>query len=74
MADSLFDPPKSISVQSQSIAARFMNRFVIDEDDQFEIAAFQSVAEIKESEWLDKLDKAMQAVENLTKKQNQGLG
>ena len=49
------------------MAARYMNYFAIDEDDQFEIVAFQT----KEKDVLS-LDKAMQAVENLTNQQNKG--
>ena len=53
--------------QDKSMAARYMNYFAIDEDDQFEIVAFQT----KEKDKLS-LDKAMQAVENLTNQQNKG--
>ena len=61
--------------QSESIAVRYMNRFAIEEDDQFEIAAIQTLdSEYDENDVIEKLDKAMQAVENLAKQQNQGMG
>ena len=50
-----------------------MNRFAIEEDDQFEIAAIATVDRWNENDMIEKLDKAMQAVENLTKQQNQGI-
>ena len=59
--------------QSESLAVRYMNRFAIEEDDQFEIAAIQAVDFLEENDVIEKLDKAMQAVENLTKQQNQGI-
>ena len=49
------------------MAARYMNYFAINEDDQFEIVAFQT----QEKDVLN-LDKAMHAVENLTNQQNKG--
>ena len=59
--------------QFESIAVRYMNRFAIEEDDQFEIAAIQNVDGWNKNDVIEKLDKAMQAVENLTKQQNQGI-
>ena len=58
--------------QFESIAVRYMNRFAIEEDDQFEIAAIQTVDSWNENDVIEKLDKAMQAVENLTNQQNKG--
>ena len=55
------------------MAVRYMNRFAIEEDDQFEIAAIQTMDIDNENDVIEKLDKAMQAVENLTKQQNQGI-
>ena len=49
-----------------------MNRFAIDEHDQFEIAAIQSLFQTKEDVYFDE-NKALQAVENLTRKQMEGL-
>lgn len=69
--------------QSESIASKYMNRFAIDEDDQFEIAAFQT-NEFHPPFQIDAfgnfdsllgetLDEALKAVENLTKQQNKAL-
>ena len=55
------------------MVVRYMNLFAIEEDDQFEIAAIQTVDSWNENDVIEKLDKAMQAVENLTKQQNQGM-
>ena len=55
------------------MAVRYMNRFAVEEDDQFEIAAFQTVDSQNEIDIIEKLNKAMQAVKNLTKQQNQGI-
>lgn len=67
--------------QDESVAARYMNSFSIKEDDQFEIAAIQTVyssAKIDQNDVLEKLDKAMQsamqAVKNLTKLHTEGSG
>ena len=49
-----------------------MNRFAIDENDQFEIAAIQSLFQTKEDVYFDE-NKALQAVENLSRKQMEGL-
>ena len=49
-----------------------MNRFAIDEEDQFEIAAIQTI-DFFESAVQKKVDKAMRSVLNLTKQQNKGL-
>lgn len=46
-----------------------MNCFAIEEDDQFEIAAIHRVDRWNE---IDKINQAMQAVENLTKHQYEG--
>ena len=59
--------------QSESMAVRYMNRFAVEEDDQFEIAAFLTVDNQNEIDIIEKLNKAMQAVKNLTKLQNQGM-
>ena len=59
--------------QFESIAAKYMNRFAIKEDDQFEIAAIQTVNRRNKNDVIEKLDNAMQAVKNLTKQQNQGM-
>ena len=50
-----------------------MNRFAIEEDDQFEIAAIDTVNRYNEKDMVDKVFKAMQAIENLTKQQKQGM-
>ena len=63
----------SLSAQCESISARYMNRFAIEEDGSFEIAAIQTVARSNGNDLFDHLDKAMQAVENLTKLQTEGL-
>ena len=55
------------------MAVRYMNRFAVEEDDQFEIAAFLTVDNQNEIDIIEKLNKAMQAVKNLTKLQNQGM-
>ena len=49
-----------------------MNQFIIDENDQFEIASIQFVDDIENC--FDEIDEANQAVENLTRQQNEGLG
>ena len=53
-----------------------MNGFIINEDDQFEIAAIKNIkttdCEDQEQDALDKLIEAMQAVDKLTELQNQG--
>ena len=62
--------------QYESIATSYMNTFAIDEHNQFEIAAIQTLdySDRFDRKGLEKkLDKAMQAVENLTKQQNEGL-
>ena len=59
--------------QSESMAVRYMNRFAVEEDDQFEIAAFQTVDSQNVIDIIEKVNKAMQAVKNLTKLQNQGM-
>lgn len=89
------------SCQSESLALRYMNRYAIDEEDQFEIAAVLTLDALEtfenetnkfdESSNLfklvnsdnsvrnksilvrEKLDKAMQALQSLTKQQKQGL-
>ena len=48
-----------------------MNYFAIDENDQFEIAAFQSFFQTEEDIYID--EKELQAVENLSRKQMEGL-
>ena len=53
-----------------------MNRFAIDENDQFEIAAFQSLFQTKETHVFFDQNKAqfsLQAVKNLSRKQMEGL-
>lgn len=59
--------------KNESIAVRYMNRFAIEEDGQFEIAAIGTVNRYDENDIIDKVDQAMQAVQNLTKQQNQGM-
>ena len=78
LIDKVADTPHN---QDESIAVTYMNRFAIKEDDQFEIAAFQTVirsAKVHENDVLKKLDEAMEsvmrAVKNLTKLQTEGLG
>ena len=63
--------------QLESIAARYMNCFAINEDDQFEIASIQTIDQYDpiaiEKVILAELKiKSIQAVENLTKQQNKG--
>ena len=48
------------------MAVRYMNRFAIEEDDQFEIASVQTADYYDEDDQLYKLDKAMQAAVKLT--------
>ena len=50
-----------------------MNCFAINENDQFEIAAFQSLFQTTEIHVHFDENKALQAVENLTRKQMEGL-
>ena len=50
-----------------------MNRFAIDENDQFEIAAFQSLFQSKEIHVHFDVNKTLQAVENVSMKQMEGL-
>ena len=57
--------------QNESIATKYMNYFAIDENDQFEIAAFQSFFQTEEDIYID--EKELQAVENLSRKQMEGL-
>ena len=58
--------------QHESIAARYLNHFAIQEDDQFEVAAIQTLDYEDQNEVFEKVDKAMKAIENLQKKHNQG--
>ena len=58
--------------QCESIAMRYMNRFAIEEDDQFEIASVQNVKYFFRDDQLYKLDKAMQAVVRLTNQITEG--
>ena len=60
--------------QSESMAKRYMNRFAIEEDNQFEIAAIQTVDHRYQNDKTNKLEKAIQTVDNLTKQQSKGLG
>lgn len=59
--------------QSKTIAVRYLNRFAIEEDDQFEIATVQTLDILNENDVCYKLDTAMTAVDNLTKQQNKGM-
>lgn len=62
--------------QCESIAASYMNTFAIDEDNQFEIAAIETLDQLDRLDgnaMQKKFDKAMQTVENLTKQQNEGM-
>ena len=78
MIDKIADTPHN---QDESIATRYMNRYSIVEDDQFEIAAFRTVyrsATVNQKDVFEKLEKtmqeAMQAVVNLTMLHTEGLG
>ena len=62
-----FDPQD----QNESIATKYINHFAIDENDQFEIAAFQNLKKGRDV-YFDE-DKALQAVKNLSRKQMEGL-
>ena len=63
--------------QLESIAARYMNWFAINEDDQFEIASIQTIDQydpitIEKVILAELKNNTIQAVENLRKQQNKG--
>ena len=63
--------------QLESMAARYMNWFAINEDDQFEIASIQTIDQydpitIEKVILAELKNNTIQAVENLRKQQNKG--
>jgi len=62
----IYNANSALYDQSESMAVRYMNRFAIEEDDQFEIASVQTAEYFDQDDRLYKLDKAMQAVVKLT--------
>ena len=65
------DDPEPPWYQARSIGMRYINLFVVDEDDQFEIAAIYELS-YTGGKVEEKIETAMQAVTQLRQHQKEG--